>query len=294
MSSNASYDASFFFKADKKRVLATVRVQEDVGGNIDEAVKSFCASEGIPPETQLYLRAAAWALETECNERGPMLRDAFEGLDGSFVQVESNSKSCGKKKALAPRVSSPQDAIFSNAYRLSVNDKTLLENMIYMEYMYSKALYELVQARDSTDNNDHLQEYEKEIFQVINDQRKGYQEFVVAQAAEIAEADNKTDSLGKMQAVLPNRSSPLENSAQEKKAGFTPRRVWKNRGTFLGRFEEVDVMKKRLHKLYIGDDKGKAIVRGRRNMRGKSNSRDASAASQEIQICLGRQHKNVL
>ena len=118
MSSNASYDASFFFKADKKRVLATVRVQEDVGGNIDEAVKSFCASEGIPPETQLYLRAAAWALETECNDRGPMLRDAFEELEGTFVQVESNSKKLWKEKALAPRVSS-QDSIFSNAYRLA-------------------------------------------------------------------------------------------------------------------------------------------------------------------------------
>eukprot|EP00944_MAST-04C_sp_MAST-4C-sp1_P002673 g2673.t1 len=291
MSNNASYDASFFFKADKKRVLATVRVQEDVGGNIDEAVKSFCASEGIPPETQLYLRAAAWALETECNERGPMLRDAFEELEGTFVQVESNSKKLWKEKALAPRVSSPQDSIFSNAYRLSVNDKTLLENMIYMEHMYSKALYELVQARDSTDNNDHLQEYEKEIFQVINEQRKGYQEFVVAQAAEIAESDNNTDSLGKMQTLLSNRSFPLENNVQEKKAGFTPRRVWKNRGAFLGRFEEVDVMKRGLHKLYIGDYKGKAIVRGRRNMRGKNNSSDASATTQEIQICLGRQHK---
>ena len=72
--------------------------------------------------------------------------------------------------------------------------------MIYMEHMYSKALYELVQARDSTDNNDHLQEHEKEIFQVINEQRKGYQEFVAAQAAEY-HSDNNTDSLGKMQTL---------------------------------------------------------------------------------------------
>ena len=217
MSNSASYDASFFFKVDKKRVLTTVRVQEDVAGNIDEAVKSFCASEGIPPETQLYLRAAAWALETECNERGPKLRDAFEGLQESYEQIESDSKRLWEKKALAPRVSTPQDSIFSNAYRLSVNDKTLLENMIYMEHMYSKALYELVQARDSTDNKDHLQEYEREIFQVINEQRKGYQEFVVAQAAEIADSDNKTDSLGKMHTLFYPTEHPTWKATHRKK-----------------------------------------------------------------------------
>ena len=97
MSNNASYDASFFFKADKKRVLATVRVQEDVGGNIDEAVKSFCASEGIPPETQLYLRAAAWALETECNEEGPCYEMHLKNLKGPLCRLSQQQKVVERK-----------------------------------------------------------------------------------------------------------------------------------------------------------------------------------------------------
>ena len=88
----------FFFKADKKRVLATLRVNEEVGGNIDSVVKSFCASEGLPPQTRLYLRAAAWALENECNERGPLLQEAFEMLPGSIEDVDVYSKKLWKEK----------------------------------------------------------------------------------------------------------------------------------------------------------------------------------------------------
>ena len=191
------YDASFFFKVDKKRVLTTVRVNEEVGGNIDSAIQSFCASEGIPPQTRLYLRAAAWALENECNERGPLLRDAFELLPESIEKVDASSKKLWKEKALAPRVSTPQDAAFSNAYRLSVNDENLLKNMIYMEHMYSKALYELTKAKNATDNEEYLLEYENEILQTVDDQRKGYQEFVIAQATEIIENNgNNTDVNG--------------------------------------------------------------------------------------------------
>ena len=50
-------------------------------------------------------------------------------------------------------------------------------------------------------------------------------------------------------------------------------------------------MKRGLHKLYIGDYTGKAIVRGRRKTRGANASNDKSFCTAEIQICLGRQHK---
>ena len=68
----------------------------EVGGNIDSVVKSFCASEGLPPQTRLYLRAAAWALENECNERGPLLQEAFEMLPGSIEDVDVYSKKLWK------------------------------------------------------------------------------------------------------------------------------------------------------------------------------------------------------
>ena len=307
------YDASFFFKADKKRVLATLRVNEEVGGNIDSVVKSFCASEGLPPQTRLYLRAAAWALENECNERGPLLQEAFEMLPGSIEDVDVYSKKLWKEKALAPRVSSPQDEAFSNAYRLSVNDKTLLENMIYMEHMYSKALYELIKARDSTDNNEYLAEYEKEILQTINDQRKGYQEFVIAQAAEIIEGNNNDNNNNNnitatikhennIQQSTTNTINSNNNSNNHRSNNkrvinktnlYLPRRVWKERGIFLERFEEMDVLKTGINNLYLGKnvEKMKARKLKQEQEQNRKNKSKNGNNTNNIQICLGRQHK---
>lgn len=298
------YDASFFFKVDKKRVLTTVRVNEKVGGNIDSAIQSFCASEGIPPQTRLYLRAAAWALENECNERGPLLRNAFELLPESIEKIDASSKKLWKEKALAPRVSTPQDAAFSNAYRLSVNDENLLTNMIYMEHMYSKALYELTKAKNSTDNEEYLLEYENEILQTVDDQRKGYQEFVIAQATEIIENNsNNTDVNGDTSAAAEtNRGTIIKNTNNTKDASlrnvnkhlsyknlYLPRRVWKERGIFLERFDEIDVLNHGINDLYLGKNAEK--INNKRQRRQDNNSNGNNGNNNSIQICLGRQHK---
>lgn len=283
------HDANFFFKLDRRRVLATLRVSNRAGG-VEEAVRAYCAAEGIPPQTSVHLRAVAWALESEGNERGPQLRDAFDAIPSTVEEASRLAEKVWREKALKPRVSSSQDAVFSNAYRISLKHEKLLEDMIHMEHMYAAALFQLVKAQESTENVDYAQEYEAEIAQTKCDQRHGYQEFVVAQAQEIA---NKAAD------PPPLQEDTLCSSADNaviRADGLAPygRRVWANRDTFLQRFHEPAVIIDGTYRLFLKNENGRDAI-GRRQdkafTRKKTGSRKESTAMCSLRICLGQQHK---